>query len=129
LLKAALLAGISATVVVAAAVAVPAGTPTSFSISGHVDGLFPGAELALPVRIRNPYRRRIRVVSVRASVGPSGRPCPMRNVQVSSFRGSLVVAAHRSRWISLRVRMLRSAASACQGEVFPLRFIGRAVRP
>ena len=103
--------------------------PKRFSISGHVDDLVPGVDRTLRLRIRNPYRHRIRVVSVRTIVEPSGRPCPTRNIQVAPFRGSLAVRARSSRLLPVRVKMLASAPTTCAGAAFPLYFFGRAVRP
>jgi len=128
-IKLALVVGIMATVATAAAAMIPfrASAPHSFSIRGSVNGLTPGAKTSLRVRIRNPYRRRIRVVSVRAFVKPSGHPCPVVNIRVKPFRGSLLIGARSSRSLSLEVSMSRSAGLACQGAIFPLRFSGRAI--
>ena len=128
-MRLALVVGIMATVATAAAAMIPfrASTPHRFSIRGSVSGLLPGAKTSLRVRIRNPYRRRIRVVSVRAFVNPSGHPCPVGNVRLKPFRGSLLIGARSSRSLSLEISMSRSAGMACQGAIFPLRFSGRAI--
>jgi hypothetical protein len=102
--------------------------PKRFSIAGHVDGLQPGAQASLPVRIRNPWSWSIRVKSVSAQIDASGRPCPVRNVWVRSFRGSFKVPPKSSRTLVLLAGLRATAPKVCQGATFALTFRGRAVR-
>ena len=101
--------------------------PKTFSITGHVDDLTPGVRSSLAVKIRNPWSRKIRVISISARVDPSGRPCPVGNVRILGFRGSLVIRPRASRSVILAASLRRSAPPACAGATFPLRFSGRAV--
>src|SRR6266566_5386681 len=134
--RAALAAAVAAGTAVTAAHAlgrVPAwsskSTPKRFSITGHVDGLMPGSRLPLVLRIRNPWPRRIRVTSVGARIAASGRPCPLGNVKVSGFRGSLAVGPRSTRTLVLTASLRAGAPAACEGATFALTFYGKAVRP
>lgn len=91
-------------------------------VTGSVAGLFPGVTKRLPVRIRNrrPFAVAVRSISVR--VGAGGRGCPGRVVRVRPFHGRLVVAAGKQRNVTLRITMVRTAAQACRGARFALRF-------
>jgi len=103
--------------------------PKRFSITGHVDGLMPGSRLPLVLRIRNPWSRRIRVTSVGARIAASGRPCPLRNVKISGFRGSLAVGPRSIRTLVLTASLRAGAPAACEAATFALNFYGKAVRP
>jgi hypothetical protein len=100
----------------------------SFSISGHVVGLTPGAHAALPLRIRNPWPWRIRVKSVAVYVEPSGHPCPVQSLQIRGFTGSLAVRPRSTRVLVLPVGLAATAPTDCQGATFALTFRGKAVR-
>jgi hypothetical protein len=104
----------------------PRHAPRTFSISGHVDDLAPGARSTLRLVIRNPWRRGIHVRAVTVRVDPSGRPCPVTTVRIARFRGDFFVRARSSRRLQLAARLRRSAPAACAGAVFPLAFSGRA---
>jgi len=106
----------------------PSRPPKRFSIVGHVDGLQPGAPASLPVRIRNPWSWSIRVKSVNAQIDASGRPCPVSNVWVRSFKGSFKVPPRSSRTLVLVAGLRATAPTVCQGSTFALTFRGRAVR-
>ena len=102
--------------------------PKRFSISGHVVGLLPGKQLPLVLRIRNPWSRRIRVTSVGARIAASGRPCPVRNVKIGRFRGSLAVGPRAVRTLVLTASLRSGAPAACEGATFALTYYGTAVR-
>ena len=98
-----------------------------FRLSGSVDGLYPGAKRFMSVKIRNPYRRPIRVVSVSAQVGRGKRFCSGANLHVRPFRGRLVIPRRQTRSVPLRVEMPLTAAPECDGARFPLVFRARAI--
>ena len=130
----ALVAAAAASLAVAAGIALAATNPwlphraeKRFSIAGHVDNLLPGKRSSLSVRVRNPLSRAIRVRSIAAQVGPSGRPCSLRNVLLGRFRGSLVVPPRSSRKLRLTASLRKSAPPACAGAIFSIRFVGTAV--
>jgi hypothetical protein len=101
---------------------------SAFTMRGHVSGLYPGARKRLSIVVRNRSRRALRVRSISTRVRPARRGCGARNVRVARFRGRLRVGPHRSRRVSVAIRMLRSAPQACQKATFRLQFRGRAVR-
>jgi hypothetical protein len=105
----------------------PAHGPKTFSISGQVADLAPGHNSILSLKVRNPWSRTIRVTSITARVDPSGRACPVRNVRVGPFRGSLVIPPRSVKTVMLEAVLRKTAAHACAGAAFPLRFFGRAV--
>jgi hypothetical protein len=98
-----------------------------FRISGSISGLRPGAPRFMNVRVRNPHRRPIRILSVWAQVGRGKRYCTGANLHVRPFHGLLVVPRRRTRILRLRVLIPRTAASECDGARFPLSFRGKAV--
>jgi hypothetical protein len=98
-----------------------------FRLAGSVGGLYPGARRLMRVKIHNPYRRPIRVVSVTAKVKGGARYCTGANVDVRPFRGRVVIPRRRSRVVRLRVQMQPTAAQECSGARFPLLFRARAV--
>jgi hypothetical protein len=99
----------------------------SFTIKGHVLGLYPGRTATLRLTIRNKNRFAIRVKSIRVRVG-NAPACPRSNLVVKSFRGSLRVAAKRKRRIALPISMRRTAPDGCMGARLPLRYTGKAVK-
>ena len=98
-----------------------------FRVSGSISGLFPGARRFMNVKIRNPYRRAMRVVSVSADVRRARRLCTRSNVDVRPFRGRLSIPPRRTRVVRLLVEMQPTVAEECKGARFPLRFRARAV--
>ena len=131
----ALLAG-SASAQRAVAPAVPGGqalAPTvlkpdaALRISGHVRGLFPGAKVWMPVRVRSVTGVSIRLTGLRATVGAPSVDCPSSMLRVRPLREQPVVAARRTLHVRLRVRLRRIAPEACQGVRFPLTFSAQGV--
>jgi hypothetical protein len=98
-----------------------------FRVSGSINGLFPGARRFMNVKIRNPYKRTLRVLSVSADVRHARRLCTGSNVDVRPFRGRLSILPRRSRVVRLLVEMQPTVAEECKGARFPLRFRARAV--
>jgi hypothetical protein len=99
-----------------------------FNISGHVTALYPGVRKQLVLRVRNPNRFTIKVISVRVSVRSAVRGCSSRNLVVGRFRGSRKVARRRAAKVRVPITMVSRAAPACQGARFRLRFSGKAVK-
>jgi hypothetical protein len=112
-----------------------AGHPTAVAkeqsglrLTGHVNGLYPGAASTLRVKIRNPFAFRVTVRRVRAHAGTASAGCGRENLVVGWFRGRRRIPAHRSRRVRLPITMIAAAPDACQGGRFPLRYTARAVR-
>jgi hypothetical protein len=98
-----------------------------FRVTGSVGGMYPGARRFLNLKIRNPYKRPMRLVAVTARVRGPRRACTRWNLDVRPFRGRLVIPRGRARIARLLVRMPRTAAQECNGARFPLVFRARAV--
>jgi hypothetical protein len=107
---------------------VKATTPT-FRVKGSVRGLYPGSRTVLRARVTNPYPVPIVVRKVQASVRSTTAPCPKGVIKIRRWKGRKVLRAHAVGRVTLRVRMRRSAADACQGVRFQLAFSGSASRP
>jgi hypothetical protein len=126
--------GVAAAVLVAlivSAVAAPTSTRAQdeFQIGGEVEGLYPGAAATLEATVTNPHPFAIRVTNAGATVLDAGTGCPASMLQVDDAEPDVVIPAHSTGTVSLRVRMSRSAPDACQGATWPLRFTGTAVGP
>jgi hypothetical protein len=100
---------------------------SGLKVTGHVDGLYPGAVTRLRVRIRNPFGFDVVVRSVRARV-KAAAGCGPENLSVTRFRGHRLVPAGRARRVRLPIAMSAAEADPCQGAKFPLRFAVRAQR-
>jgi hypothetical protein len=98
-----------------------------FKVTGSAEGLVPGAPGFIRVKIRNPYRGPMRVVSVTALVRNASPRCTGWNLDVRSFRGRLVIPRGRTGVARLRARLPLTAAPECAGARFPLDFRAKAV--
>lgn len=103
-------------------------TKDAFALRGHVGGLYPGARKKLTIVVHNRTARPLRIRSIRTRVRDAGRKCRARNVRVAPYRGSLRLRPRQWRRVKVRIRMLRSAPSACQKKTFRLEFRGTATR-
>jgi hypothetical protein len=105
--------------------------PKSFSISGSVSGLYPGATKNLPVLITNQNNQDIKVTSVHISVtGSDMSGCGAGNLSATDYSGpAFIVAKDSSLTINLPVTMIHNAANSCQGATFALNYSGTAVKP
>jgi hypothetical protein len=101
---------------------------STFTLHGHVGGLYPGARTRLLIAVNNRGRRPLRVRSITTRVRDAKPGCSAKNLQVDPYRGRLRVGAGRRRNVSVSVRMLPTTPVACQGALFPLAFRGRATR-
>jgi hypothetical protein len=102
-------------------------TAVKFRVSGSVSGLFPGARRYMSVKVRNPYKRVLRLVSLSAEVRRARRLCTGSNVDVRSFRGRLSIAPRRTRVVRLLVEMQPTVVEECKGARFPLRFRAKGI--
>lgn len=99
----------------------------NFKLSGSVQGLHPGGRGTLVVSVRSPYRRKLRVVSLRVRVLDAGPGCRASKLSVKPFRGFVNVRPRGVRVVRLAVRMARSAGGACRGARFPLRIAAKGI--
>ena len=100
------------------------GASSSFTISGSVSGLYPGASLPLVLTITDPKTYAINVSSISTTVTSQKSSCSPVNVAVSSFAGSLAVPARSSVHTTVIAEMLQAAPDACQGVMFKLVYSG-----
>ena len=95
-------------------------------LSGHVAGLLPGQQARMTIRVRNRLRRVVHLRSVTTIVRAAARGCAGKNLVVAPYRGRLRIGPGRSARVTVRVRMRFDSPDACQGERFPLTFMGQA---
>jgi len=99
------------------------------SLSGSATGLFPGASVPLPVKVRNRGARPLVITRIQVLAGAPGAACAGSNLRVAiPKRSGLRLGAHASATTTLSLQMLQSAPDACQGATIPLRFKARARR-
>lgn len=101
----------------------------SFSISGSVEGLYPGLTRPLTLTVTNPQHFTIVVTSLTVTVHDARLGCTAGNIAVSPFTGELPVRALGSATVTLRITLTHHAPNACQGAVFPLLYSASAFRP
>jgi len=98
--------------------------------AGTVHGLVPGARRELAVRLANGHRFALRITMLRVAVRRPAPGCDPKNLIVKRRnRTRLLIPARGRAHVKLPVRLRVSAADACQGVRFPLRFRASAVRP
>lgn len=107
----------------------PTRAPRPFTISGAVDGVFPGRTSQLRLTVRNTTeRKRLRVVSLTVAVGDAAPGCDAGQLTIGPFSGSIKLRRRQAKTVTLPATLARNAPDACQGASFPLTFGGRAVK-
>lgn len=113
-------------VVIIAAPFVPTGATAhaarDFTLSADFVGLYPDADVDIPVTVHNPQTYPIAVQSASVTIGDASPTCTNANVTAQSFSGDVHVPAGDDATFPLRMHMLASAPDACQGASFPLTF-------
>jgi hypothetical protein len=107
--------------------AIRSNPPDSFSISGGVAGLYPGAVLPLELTVRNRWDFTIRVRTIVVTVTGAASSCATGVLSVSSFSGGVFVHPGQSVEETVWATMAPSAPNACQGASFTLHYNGTAV--
>lgn len=97
-----------------------------FTISGEVDGLYPGVRATLEARVTNPHPFSIVVTSVTAVAADARASCPASMLEIEGTAEPVEVPARETAVVLLAVRMDRDAPDACQGATWPLTFRGQA---
>lgn len=112
-----------------------AGSPPSksFSISGSVVDLYPGATKTLTLRFDNPLQQSITVVSANVTVQSTNKPgCLTSAVTPTNYTapagGGVVVKKKGSATLQLPITMAADAQNACSGATFSLAYGGQAVQ-
>ena len=93
-----------------------------FNLSVSFVGLYPTADLDVPVTVHNPQSYALAVRTATVVVGDANPRCTRASVRAQSFAGDVTVPAGGSSTIPVRMHMLASAPDACQGATFPLTF-------
>lgn len=99
----------------------------SFTVTGEVDGLFPGSSAALPVLITNPQAFAIHVTSSGVTVGDANPACPATLLTVdgaTTMSGDVAPGATAT--IPLVIQVDRATPDACQGATWQLQFLATA---
>jgi hypothetical protein len=98
----------------------------SFSITGDVGDLYPGARAPLNVQVTNPNNSPLTVRSIAVGVEDSDiAGCGREWIRPGDdVRISALVPAKSTAHLSFPVRMLRNAPVVCQGASWPLNFTG-----
>ena len=95
---------------------------TQFTLTTSYTGLYPDADVTVPVTVHNPKTYDLAVHTAAVQVGDASPGCAAGYLEASSFSGDVVIPAHGDTTIPIRMHMLASAPDACQGATFPLRF-------
>lgn len=104
-------------------------TTGSFTISGQVDGLYPGAQQTLPLSLHNANAYAITVTSITVAVAASDHAgCGAAHVVPGPFAGPTVVPAGGTAVAQIPVSMATSPPDVCQGATFPLTYTGLGQR-
>ncbi|MGZ6926799.1 MAG: hypothetical protein ACXVJF_08770 [Acidimicrobiia bacterium] len=114
-----------AAVVAVTLLVVPTGASAAdeqFTLTTTYVGLFPNADVSVPVTVHNPRDYVLAVHTAAVTVGDAGPGCDASNLVAESFRGDVLVAARRDATIPIHMHMPADAPDACQGATFPLTF-------
>jgi LPXTG-motif cell wall-anchored protein len=95
---------------------------TQFTLTTNYTGLYPDADVTVPVTVHNPMAYDLAVHTAAVEVGNANPGCTAGYLEASSFSGDVVAPAHADTTIPIRMHMLASAPDACQGATFPLSF-------
>ncbi|HSL56511.1 MAG TPA: hypothetical protein VK866_01585 [Acidimicrobiales bacterium] len=102
--------------------------PVALTLSGAVDGLFPGASTVLPVNVGNPYRFAVRVTSLEVVVGDASAACRATVLELGPAPPGAVLPRRGSAVIDVPIAMRADAPNECQGAVFPVDYTATAER-
>lgn len=112
--------------------------PLAVTLEGSVQGLYPGAEVALPLQVRNPTEVTLRLDMLEVRVGsPDLEGCPADALLVGPDRSpggaslelTLELGPGTEGVLAVPVTMATDADSACQGAVFPLDYTAQGALP
>jgi hypothetical protein len=93
-----------------------------FTLTVDYQGLFPNADVDVPVTVRNPQTFPIIVQTATTTVGDAGPGCSRANVEVTTFTGDVRVPALGRAVVPIHFHMLATAPETCQNATFPLSF-------
>jgi hypothetical protein len=113
----------------AVALAVPStagAADPQFTLTANFVGLYPNANVTVPVTVHNPLDDDLAVHTASVRVGDASPACSSANLQAESFTGDVLVRAGSDGTIPLRMHMPATAPDGCQGARFPLIFTASA---
>jgi hypothetical protein len=114
----------------------PKGT---FLVSGQAQGVYPGLVVPLPLTLTNPQSFGITVNQLAVTVQSPSSTCTARQLEVGILNAgqfqaenpipvSISLGKNGTAFYTLQLRMVRTAADACQGATFTLSYGGSAVK-
>lgn len=113
--------------------------PHTFTISGSLDGLYPGDGTAdqpeyVYLTVDNPNNQAIEVTSLSLSVGDASSTCTADNLAPARETVSFSVVVPKNSQVggttfAMPIRMLATAPDDCQRAIFPLTLSGTATGP
>jgi len=98
-------------------------------ISGHVEGLYPGQETNLRIRVRNRTAGPVRIRWVQANVGRAGPECAAGWLQTQRIHPRARIPAGARLQLEIPVAMAAATPDGCQDATFPLRYRARVWTP
>jgi hypothetical protein len=104
-----------------------AGAADRFTITGEVDGLYPGFLGTLDAQVTNSLVVPVRVDEVSGVVTRSSRDCPAATLSITTAKTSLHLAPAETGRVPLAMSMRADAGDECQGATFTLRFSGTSL--
>jgi hypothetical protein len=107
-------------VLVSSGAAAAAGS--DFTLTGSVDGLYPGRTMDLAVVVQNVQPFRLTVNTADVGVGDASSACHASNLVAQGFAGAVVVAPNRTATVPVKLQLLDTAPDSCQAASFPLTF-------
>ena len=128
---AALVAGVLITVGLAAARSIAAPSdpaPKDFTLSGDVDGLYPGVPSELSIRIDNPQNVDLVVTKLTVTAGDADATCRGGNLTIGNPKLPIVVRKKGQAVATVNATLAPGAPDSCQGALFPLTYVGTASR-
>jgi hypothetical protein len=93
----------------------------ALSVTGTIDGLYPGFEGELIVRVGNPLNRSIRLTSLTTTAERLATGCE-RHLVIGGLIGQTIVPARAELDLAIRVAFDRATPDTCQGVSMPLVF-------
>jgi hypothetical protein len=104
------------------------GANAPLTITGDVEGLYPGGAAPLSLRIANPHPFDVTVSSLRVEVRDPGGGCPAATLSVDEPPVGTVLPRRSTATVPVMIRMPTTAPDACQGAAFPLEYTVTAVK-
>ena len=96
-------------------------------ISGNVDGLAPGVPATLSAKVKNNLSRKVKVRSLKVTVGDAGAACPRTLLNVQGLKTkTTALKPRKTHTIPVSVMLSAAVPDACQNATFPLKFSARA---